>query len=71
MSNEQKPDIITPPSSQIGVLGWLKKNLFSTWYNIVLTIFSIAVIYLLLKGILTWVFYTQKRTMGKMPSCIF
>ena len=27
-----------PPVTEVGVLGWLKKNLFSTWYNILLTV---------------------------------
>lgn len=37
-------------------LNWLKKNLFSTWYNTILTIISLAFIFSLSKGILTWVF---------------
>ena len=43
-----------PPTS-LGVVKWLKKNLFSTWYNTLLTIFSVVVIYFVVKGILTWV----------------
>ena len=43
-----------PPSS-LGVVQWLKKNLFSTWYNSLLTILSLVVIYFIVKGILTWV----------------
>ena len=43
-----------PPSS-LGVLQWLKKNLFSTWYNSLLTIVSMVVIYFALRGILTWI----------------
>ena len=43
-----------PPTS-LGVVKWLKKNLFSTWYNTLLTIFSAIIIYFVLKGILTWV----------------
>lgn len=43
-----------PPTS-LGVVKWLKKNLFSTWYNTLLTIFSALVIYFVVKGILTWV----------------
>jgi len=43
-----------PPTS-LGAVKWLKKNLFSTWYNTLLTIFSAIIIYFVLKGILTWV----------------
>jgi general L-amino acid transport system permease protein len=35
---------------------WLKKNLFSSWFNTLLTIFSLTVIYLVLRGLLTWIF---------------
>ena len=28
-----------PPVINIGVIGWLRKNLFSTWYNSVLNTF--------------------------------
>ena len=31
-------DTLRPPASEVGVLGWLHKNLFSTWYNAVLTL---------------------------------
>jgi len=37
---------------------WLKKNLFSTWYNTLLTLGSAAVLVLVLRGILYWVFVT-------------
>jgi general L-amino acid transport system permease protein len=43
-----------PPTS-LGAVKWLKKNLFSTWYNTLLTIVSAIIIYFVLKGILTWV----------------
>ncbi len=33
MAAEVKPPVLT-----IGPLAWLRKNLFSTWYNIVLTL---------------------------------
>ncbi len=39
-----------------GAIQWLKKNLFSTWYNTILTFLSLLVIYSVLKGLLTWVF---------------
>lgn len=44
-----------PPTSP-GAVKWLKKNLFSTWYNTLLTIVSAALIYVVVKGIVTWVF---------------
>jgi general L-amino acid transport system permease protein len=48
-------EVLKPPRTEVGLLGWLKKNLFSTWYNVLLTIFSIAFIYVVLRAIITWV----------------
>ena len=45
---------LKPPPTEVGLLGWLKKNLFSTWYNVPLTIFSIAFIYFVLRVIIIW-----------------
>ncbi len=46
----------TPPASIIGVVGWLRENLFSGWFNTVLTIVSLAFIYSVLSGLLLWIF---------------
>jgi general L-amino acid transport system permease protein len=43
------------PPAPPGALQWLKKNLFSNWYNSMLTIVSLAVIVIALRGILRWV----------------
>jgi general L-amino acid transport system permease protein len=37
---------------------WLRRNLFGTWYNTLLTLVSVAVIVLALRGIFLWVFVT-------------
>ncbi len=47
--------VVRPPRTEVGLLGWLKKNLFSTWYNALLSIFSAAFIYVVLRGVITWV----------------
>ncbi len=52
--------VLPPPTERYTALGWLRKNLFSTWYDALLT-FIVA--YLLFAGgraILTWIF-TQAR----------
>ncbi|MBD2167020.1 amino acid ABC transporter permease [Calothrix membranacea FACHB-236] len=33
---------------------WLRKNLFSTWYNSLLTVFCLILLFWVAKGILTW-----------------
>ncbi|MGD9144790.1 MAG: amino acid ABC transporter permease [Anaerolineae bacterium] len=40
-----------------GPLQWLRKNLFSSWFNSLLTVVSVVLIYFVLKGIINWVFF--------------
>lgn len=48
---------LTPPSSP-GLLNWLRRNLFSNWFNAILTIVSLTIIYFALVGSITWIFRT-------------
>ncbi len=51
-----RAEVLPPPTERYTVLGWLRKNLFSTWYNALLTIvFGVAVI-LLMRSFLDWAF---------------
>jgi len=45
---------LPPPIERSTIIGWAYKNLFSTWFNTLLTIFALGIIYALLKPILTW-----------------
>lgn len=47
------PDL-PPPASTVGMLGWLRKNLFSTWYNVVLTVLSLYLLYLVIPALVSW-----------------
>jgi len=47
-------EAVRPPRTSIGVLGWLRENLFSTWYNALLTFGSLGLIFVVLRGLLTW-----------------
>jgi general L-amino acid transport system permease protein len=47
------PDLPPPPST-VGVVGWLRTNLFSNTTNTLLTIFAIYVIYLLVPPTISW-----------------
>ena len=49
--------VVQPPAPP-GPVRWLKKNLFSTWYNTLLTVLAAVVVFFALKGVLTWVFFT-------------
>lgn len=54
--SETTPDTLKPPVTSVGVLGWLRQNLFSTWYNALLTFVALYVIYALGSGL--WNFVT-------------
>ena len=56
MSELEHTQEIKPPHSSKAVLPWLKENLFSTWYNTLLTLFALGIMYFVLKGILVWAF---------------
>ena len=49
-------DTIKPPVTSVGVLGWLRKNLFSSWFNSLLTIVALWLIYNFVIGL--WGFVT-------------
>jgi general L-amino acid transport system permease protein len=45
---------VKPPVLVIGPLAWLRKNLFSTWYNFALTLFAAWLLYILLTPAIEW-----------------
>ena len=45
-----------PPSKQISPGQWLKKNLFSTWHNTILTILSLVFLYWIGSSSIDWIF---------------
>lgn len=48
-------ETLKPPLTSVGALGWLRKNLFSTWYNALLTILALWIVYALVGGIVDFV----------------
>ncbi|GIV84584.1 MAG: polar amino acid ABC transporter permease [Candidatus Roseilinea sp.] len=55
-----RAEALPPPTERYTVLGWLHKNLFSTWYNALLTVIFGVVVILLLRSALEWAL-TQAR----------
>lgn len=45
---------LKPPVITLGVLGWLRANLFSNWYNGLLTILTLILIYFLGRSVVIW-----------------
>jgi len=48
---------LDPPASEVGVIGWLRANLFSSWVNTLLTVLSFAAIFWLVAHI--WPFFAH------------
>ena len=46
--------VLPPPTERYTLLSWAYKNLFSTWYNALLTFFALGLGYAILKPIITW-----------------
>ncbi len=42
------------PLTETSYIGWLRKNLFSSWINTILTLASLYIIYVMVAGLWTW-----------------
>jgi len=51
-----KRERLAPPITNVGVIGWLKTNLFSTWYNSLLTVIIVAAMAWLIPPMVRWAF---------------
>src|SRR5262249_198733 len=48
--------VLPPPPVAVGLLGWLRTNLFSPWYNAVLTVVAVGVLARVAGPVWRWVF---------------
>jgi len=46
----------SPPVTNIGIVGWMRTNLFSSWLNVILSLIAIYAVFSVLSGLLPWVF---------------
>jgi general L-amino acid transport system permease protein len=58
-----------PPAATTGVLGWVRKNLFSSWLNTALTLLIAYVAYLILPPAIDWAIIGAKWSAGKPDEC--
>ncbi len=56
MENIANTQEVTPPNTSKGPLKWVQDNLFNTWYNTILTCIALVFLFLVFRGVLTWVF---------------
>ena len=48
-----------PPPRTVGTIGWLRANLFSSWFNAGLTLIALYVLWLIIPAVLEWAFFTS------------
>ena len=53
---EQTEETIKPPATSVGVIGWIKANLFNSWFNSVLTIVSLYFFWKIVPPFIRWAF---------------
>jgi len=66
---EEEP-VLPPPRGNIGAVGWLRQNLFSSVTNTVLTILGIVLIVLVVPPIVKWAFIDAVWTGDGREACI-
>lgn len=52
------------PISQVGIVRWLRDNLFSSWASIGLTLFSLYLLYLIFPPMLDWMIFSANFNFG-------
>ncbi|WP_428624179.1 amino acid ABC transporter permease [Sedimenticola sp.] len=51
-----KPSL-PPPASTVGVVGWMRQNLFSNWHNTLFSLFGIYLLVTLIPPVLNWMVF--------------
>lgn len=60
MTTTTDAKVLAPPTERYTILGWLKRNLFGSIPDSILTIFALWLTYAMLKPILVWAFGTAR-----------
>lgn len=60
---------LKPPATSVGVLGWMRKNLFSSVGNTILTLLTLCLLWLTVPPALRWAF-VESVWVGSAQSCL-
>jgi general L-amino acid transport system permease protein len=52
----KETEVIKPPMTQVGVIGWVRINLFKGWFNSVLTLITVYILWLIIPPLIRWAF---------------
>ncbi len=59
-----------PPPSTVGIVGWVRTNLFSDWINTILTLIGLYIIYLTVWTLVDWAFIRAVWTGENNQVCL-
>jgi len=57
LNSEMEPGVrpsLPPPTTETGIIGWMRHNLFSSWSNALLTVLALYLLYLVVPPFLSW-----------------
>lgn len=60
---------LPPPRLSVGVVGWLRANLFSNWFNTLLTLLAIYLVWLIVPPLLQWAVFQADWTGTTRADC--
>ena len=69
MENHQFRPSLPPPRMSVGVIGWLRSNLFSNWFNTLLTLLAIYLVWLIVPPLLQWAVFQADWTGTTRADC--
>jgi general L-amino acid transport system permease protein len=54
---QQKPaQVLKPPITEVGVIGWMRNNLFNGWFNSILTLVTLFLLWRIIPPLFRWAF---------------
>jgi general L-amino acid transport system permease protein len=64
----EHPDM-APPSTEVGIIGWIRHNLFSSTTNIVITVLTMYLLYIIVPPLLNWIFFDAVFSAESRDDC--
>ena len=64
----EHPDL-PPPASEVGAIGWVRHNLFSSTTNIVITVLTFYLLYVIVPPMLNWLFLDAVLSADSRDDC--
>ena len=56
ISQHNLADEIKPPVTHVGIIGWIRTNLFKGWFNSILTLITVYILWVIIPPMIRWAF---------------